>query len=123
MKLRPIPTGRVVTVGAYFPSVVAAAAASAAITAARLRPAVMELMDEAALAAISRYTGASLDRGAAYLLVQTDGGGAAEESQRVLEIVTASGAPPRRPRTRPRARLCWPSAGPSTRRSRRRAAC
>ncbi|PPG79522.1 FAD-binding oxidoreductase [Rathayibacter sp. AY1E5] len=91
VKLRPIPTGRVVTVGAYFPSVVAAAAASAAITAARLRPAVMELMDEAALAAISRYTGAALDRGAAYLLVQTDGGGAAEESQRVLEIVTASG--------------------------------
>ncbi|QHF20403.1 FAD-binding protein [Rathayibacter sp. VKM Ac-2762] len=91
VKLRPIPTGRVVTVGAYFPSVVAAAAASAAITAARLRPAVMELMDEAALAAISRYTGAMLDRGAAYLLVQTDGGGAAEESQRVLEIVTASG--------------------------------
>ncbi|PPI36396.1 MULTISPECIES: FAD-binding oxidoreductase [unclassified Rathayibacter] len=91
VKLRPIPTGRVVTVGAYFPCVVAAAAASAAITAARLRPAVMELMDEAALAAISRYTGASLDRGAAYLLVQTDGGGAAEESQRVLEIVTASG--------------------------------
>ncbi|PPG03781.1 FAD-binding oxidoreductase, partial [Rathayibacter sp. AY2B1] len=33
VKLRPIPTGRVVTVGAYFPSVVAAAAASAAITA------------------------------------------------------------------------------------------
>ncbi|QHC70166.1 FAD-linked oxidase C-terminal domain-containing protein [Rathayibacter sp. VKM Ac-2801] len=91
VKLRPIPSGRVVTVGAYFPSVVAAAAASAAITAARLRPAVMELMDEAALAAISRYTGAALDRGAAYLLVQTDGGGAAEESQRVLEIVTASG--------------------------------
>lgn len=91
VKLRPIPTGGVVTVGAYFPSVVAAAAASAAITAARLRPAVMELMDEAALAAIARYTGARIDRGAAYLLVQTDGGGAEEEARRVLEIVTASG--------------------------------
>lgn len=91
VKLRPIPTGSVVTLGAYFPSVVAAAAASAAITAARLRPAVMELMDEAALAAIARHTGAALDRGAAYLLVQTDGGGAEEEARRVLEIVTASG--------------------------------
>lgn len=89
--LRPIPAGRVVTVGAYFPSVVAAAAASAAITAARLRPAVMELMDEAALAAIARYTGAGVDRGAAYLLVQTDGGGAADEARRILEIATASG--------------------------------
>ncbi|PPF68977.1 FAD-binding oxidoreductase [Rathayibacter tritici] len=91
VKLRPIPSGGMVTVGAYFPSVVAAAAASAAITAARLRPAVMELMDEAALAAISRYTGAALDRGAAYLLVQADGAGAMQESRRILEIVTASG--------------------------------
>ncbi|AZZ54883.1 FAD-binding oxidoreductase [Rathayibacter iranicus] len=91
VKLRPIPAGPVVTLGAYFPSVVAAAAASAAITAARLRPAVMELMDEAALAAIARYTGVRLDRGSAYLLVQTDGGGAAEEARRILEIVTACG--------------------------------
>ncbi|PPG89932.1 FAD-binding oxidoreductase [Rathayibacter rathayi] len=91
VRLRPIPSGGMVTVGAYFPSVVAAAAASAAITAARLRPAVMELMDEAALAAIARYTGAALNRGAAYLLVQADGGAAAEESQRILEIITASG--------------------------------
>lgn len=91
VKLRPIPAGPVVTLGAYFPSVVAAAAASAAITAARLRPAVMELMDEAALAAIARYTGTRLDRGAAYLLVQTDGGGAAGEARQILEIVTACG--------------------------------
>lgn len=91
VKLRPIPAGPVVTLGAYFPSVVAAAAASAAITAARLRPAVMELMDEAALAAIARYTGIRLDRGAAYLLVQTDGGGAAGEARQILEIVTACG--------------------------------
>jgi glycolate oxidase len=91
VKLRPIPAGRVVTVGAYFPSVVAAAAASAAITAARLRPAVMELMDEAALAAIGRYTGVQLDRGAAYLLVQTDGGGAEDEARRILAIVAEAG--------------------------------
>ncbi|QHC55334.1 glycolate oxidase [Rathayibacter tanaceti] len=91
VRLRPIPTGRVVTLGAFFPSVVGAAAASAAITAARLRPAVMELMDEAALAAVGRYTGAALDRGRAYLLVQTDGGGAADEAERILRIVTAAG--------------------------------
>ena len=91
VKLRPIPAGRVVTIGAYFPSVVAAAAASAAVTAARLRPAVMELMDEAALAAIGRYTGTALDRGAAYLLVQTDGGGAEDEARRILAIVAEAG--------------------------------
>ncbi|KQQ01446.1 MULTISPECIES: FAD-binding oxidoreductase [unclassified Rathayibacter] len=91
VKLRPIPTGTVVTIGAYFASVVDAASASAAITAARLRPAVMELMDEAALAAISRHTGIPMDRGRSYLLVQTDGGGAAEEARRILEIVAAAG--------------------------------
>jgi glycolate oxidase len=91
VRLRPIPAGPVVTLGAYFPSVVAAAAASAAVTAARLRPAVMELLDEAALAAIARYTGAGIDRGGAYLLIQTDGGGAADEARRILGIVTAAG--------------------------------
>ncbi|KQQ11162.1 FAD-binding oxidoreductase [Rathayibacter sp. Leaf296] len=91
VKLRPLPQGPVVTIGAYFPSVVAAAAAAAAVTAARLRPAVMELMDEAALAAIGRYTGTVLDRGAAYLLVQTDGGGARDEAERILRIVLDAG--------------------------------
>jgi len=91
VKLRPLPQGPVVTIGAYFPSVVAAAAAAAAVTAARLRPAVMELMDEAALAAIGRYTGTVLDRGAAYLLVQTDGGGARDEAERILRIVVGAG--------------------------------
>ncbi|QHC66513.1 FAD-binding protein [Rathayibacter sp. VKM Ac-2759] len=91
VKLRPIPVGAVVTIGAYFESVVDAASASAAITAARLRPAVMELMDEAALAAISRHTGVAMDRGRSYLLIQTDGGGAAEEARRILDIVTGAG--------------------------------
>jgi glycolate oxidase len=91
VRLRPVPQGSVVTIGAYFPTVVAAAAASAAVTAARLRPAVMELMDEAALAAIGRYTGVRMDRGAAYLLVQTDGGGARDEAERILEIVEGVG--------------------------------
>jgi glycolate oxidase len=91
VKLRPLPQGPVVTIGAYFPSVVAAAAAAAAVTAARLRPAVMELMDEAALAAIGRYTGTVLDRGAAYLLVQTDDGGARDEARRILGIVVRAG--------------------------------
>ncbi|MFP5463038.1 MAG: FAD-binding protein, partial [Gammaproteobacteria bacterium] len=46
LTLVPLPTGSPATIGAYFPSVVAAAAASAAITAERLRPAAMELIDE-----------------------------------------------------------------------------
>ncbi|MEF2978650.1 FAD-binding oxidoreductase [Subtercola sp. YIM 133946] len=92
VKLRPIATGEVVTIGAFFSDIVAAAAASAAITAARIRPAVMELMDGPALVAIDAYNGTDLvAKGAAYLLVQTDGGGSVDEAERILEIVRAAG--------------------------------
>jgi glycolate oxidase len=92
VKLRPIASGQVVTIGAFFADVVAAAAASATVTAARLRPAVMELMDHASLVTIDAYNGTTLTaRGNAYLLIQTDGGGAADEAARILEIVNAAG--------------------------------
>ncbi|WP_202562818.1 FAD-binding oxidoreductase [Agreia sp. COWG] len=92
VRLRPIAAGEVVTVGAFFTDVVSAAAASAAVTAARIRPAVMELMDAAALTAIDAYLETTLSRrGASYLLVQTDGGGAHEEAASIVELLTTAG--------------------------------
>lgn len=92
VKLTPLPTGTVATIGAYFPDVDAAASASAAITAARLRPAVMELLDTRSLEYIGAHLGLALaDRGSAYLLVQTDGSAAAEEAAAVLAVVDSLG--------------------------------
>jgi glycolate oxidase len=92
LALTPIPPGDVATIAAYFPSIEEAAAASAAITAARLRPAVMELVDPVALAAIVRHLGMPHRApGSAHLLVQTDGAGAAQEAAAALAIVTERG--------------------------------
>ncbi|RXZ68842.1 FAD-binding oxidoreductase, partial [Agromyces albus] len=49
VRLRPLIDGDVVTVAAAFPDVEAAARASAGVTAARIRPAVLELIDAAGL--------------------------------------------------------------------------
>jgi glycolate oxidase len=60
VRLRPIARGDTSTIGAYFPSIAAAAGASAAITAAGLNPAVMELMDASSLRAIDAHLGLDL---------------------------------------------------------------
>ena len=92
LKLTPLPTGTVATIGASFATIEDAAAASAAITAARIRPAAMELVDPVALAAIVRYLGVP-DRapGSAHLLVQTDGEAAEAEARAALAIITGLG--------------------------------
>lgn len=93
VRLRPIPAGDIVTLGAFFTDVRAGAAAAAAITAALIRPAVMELMDHASLVAIDAYTGTRLSEGGgAYLLVQTDARGAADEASAISTILTGLGA-------------------------------
>ncbi|XNY99947.1 FAD-binding oxidoreductase [Micrococcus luteus] len=94
LALRPIDSGEVVTLGAFFPDVVSGAAAAAAITTDGLVPAIMELVDEATLAAIKDYTGddgTHLPDDAAFLLVQADGPGAAAEGARMLELAVAAG--------------------------------
>lgn len=92
VRLLPLPAGSPATIGAYFASVVDAAAASAAITAARLRPAAMELIDEVALARIVRHLGLpERAPGSAYLLVQTDGASALTEAERALAIIREHG--------------------------------
>lgn len=94
----PVPEGDTVTIGAIFPDIVSAARACAAVTAARLRPAVMELMDGPSLAAIRSYLGEEYVRdavgtvaGDSYLLIQTDGLGSHDEARRALAIVTEHG--------------------------------
>lgn len=92
VRLRRLVVGPVATIGAYFANITAAASASAAITAAGIRPAAMELMDAASLRAIDAHLGLDIaSRGNAYLLVQTDGGGSAEEAAQACEIIRALG--------------------------------
>lgn len=92
LKLTPLPSGDVATVAAYFDTIELAARASAAITAARLRPAVMELVDPRALASIRQYLNQPPDdTEAAHLLVQTDGGGALSEAREILGIIRDMG--------------------------------
>jgi len=81
-----------VAIGAFFPSIAAAAAASAAITAAGLRPAALELLDAAALRAIDAHLSLDLSaRGDSWLLVQTDGAASAAEAQAAIEIIRSHG--------------------------------
>ena len=92
LRLRPLPAHEPVTLGAFFPDVRAAAAASAAITAARLRPAAMELLDAASVAAVDAYLGVSIASAArAFLLVRFDDGSAAVDAARAADIVRAAG--------------------------------
>jgi glycolate oxidase len=90
VRLRRLVTGPTPTIGAYFGSVRAAAEAAAAVTAAGIRPAVMELVDGASLEAIGDLLGLEL-RGAAYLLVQTDGPGAEAEASALLTLLQSAG--------------------------------
>jgi len=92
VRIRPIPAGAVWTVGAFFADVVAAAAACAAVTAAGIRPAVMELMDAAACAAVNAFLAREpIDPGAAFVLVQTDAAGAAEEARAIERVLQGAG--------------------------------
>ncbi|MCU1406632.1 MAG: FAD-linked oxidase [Glaciihabitans sp.] len=91
LKLRALPSGPVSTIGAYFPSVEQAARASSVITASRLRPAAMELMDSSSLAGIGDYLGLDLGGRGTYLLVQMDGAAAQAEAAAALSIITSLG--------------------------------
>lgn len=87
LRLRPKPL-ETATLAAHFDDVVAAAAAAAAITAARLQPAVLELVDAVTLEAVDAARGSSLrSLGAAALVVQCDGRGARADIDAVAEVV------------------------------------
>lgn len=100
VRLRPIARGEVVTVAAAFPDVEAAAAASAAVTAARVRPAVLELIDAAGLARVAAHLGPDgiagtpiehIAAGETFLLAQSDAEGAGIEADTIAEIFATAG--------------------------------
>ncbi len=86
LKLRPVVTGPVAVITANFPSVEAAARASAAVSASGLRPAMMELIGESAMAGIAKHLGLE-HPGGSQLILQFDGPGAATEADAALAII------------------------------------
>jgi len=90
VKLRRLPTGTPTTIGAYFASVEEAARAASVITASGLRPAIMELLDPRAMQYIAEYLDVEV-RAQSFLLVQTDGEGAAAEAVAALAVIRSLG--------------------------------
>ena len=90
VKLRALPRGGIATIGAYFASVEAAARASSVISSSGLRPAIMELLDRRAIAAIATHLGLEA-RDAAHLLVSFDGESAQAEADAALAIIRSLG--------------------------------
>ncbi len=92
LKLRRLVPGSTCAIAASFPSARAAATASAAVTAAGLQPAIMELMDAAALAAVHDLLGLPAPwPGTAQLTVQTDGETSLTDAERIAEVLRAHG--------------------------------
>ena len=90
VRLRRLPQGEPATIGAYFDSVEDAARAASVITASGLRPAIMELLDPRAMQYIAEYQGVELPA-RSFLLVQTDGEGAAAEAKGALAVIRSLG--------------------------------
>ena len=92
LKLRRLVVGTTCTVTASFSGVGAAAAASAAVTAAGIQPAIMELMDAASLAAVHTFLSMPAPaEGAAQLTIQTDGPAAVVEAEAIAQILRTLG--------------------------------
>lgn len=90
LKLRRLVEGSTCTVTAIFPDVRSAAAASAAVTASGVQPAIMELMDAASLAAVHALLELPAPPlGAAQLTIQTDGPAAIAEADTIAMVLRA----------------------------------
>jgi glycolate oxidase len=92
LKLRRAVAGELCSLTAMFPGVRAAAAASAAVSASGVQPAIMELMDAASLAAVHDLLGLEPPApGAAQLTIQTDGVAARAEAAAIASVLEAAG--------------------------------
>lgn len=90
LKLRRLVEGAVCTLTAVFPDVRTAAAASAAVTAAGVQPAIMELMDAASLTAVHALLALPVPApGSAQLTIQTDGPAARAEAETIVAVLRA----------------------------------
>ena len=108
LKLRRLIPGATRTLTALFPTIRAAAAAAAAVTASGVQPSIMELMDATSLAAVHRL----LDLpptpvGASQLTVQTDGAAASADADAIAATLAATGGTVRRARDDAEAELLW----------------
>ena len=90
LRLRRLDPSPISTIGAHFGSVEDAARAAAAIVAAGLRPAILEVLDRPSMVAIAAHLGLSV-REEAYLLVQVDGAAAEAEADGALAIIQSLG--------------------------------
>ena len=91
LKLQSVPQGVASTIGAWFSSVEDAARAASVITASGIRPAIMELLDAHAMAAIAAHLALDVRPGQTYLLVQTDGFGASVGAEQALSVIRSLG--------------------------------
>ncbi|WP_084532134.1 FAD-binding oxidoreductase [Nocardia miyunensis] len=84
VRLRPVPVDTI-TVAAYFDDVEQGAAACAAVLTARVRPAMLELLDEASLREAQDLLGVRGESAGAFVVAQTDGFGARAEADLVAK--------------------------------------
>ncbi|CAN3700668.1 putative FAD-linked oxidoreductase [Microbacterium sp. MM2322] len=92
VRIRPLPVARR-TVTAFFDSTAAGAAAIGAITASRVRPSVIEFLDQPTLEGIDAANDSGLrSRGAALLLIELDGFGIDEQTAELTAALEAVGA-------------------------------
>lgn len=92
VRIRPLPVARR-TVTAFFDSTAAGAAAIGAITASRVRPSVIEFLDQPTLEGIDAANDSGLRaRGAALLLIELDGFGIDEQTAELTAALEAVGA-------------------------------
>ncbi|CAI3792809.1 FAD-binding oxidoreductase [Pseudarthrobacter sp. MM222] len=92
VRLKYLPS-EVHTIAAFYPDFRSAAAGVLAVGQARVQPAIMELLDGGSLAQLDDIHGSDLAaRGAALLLIQTDGFGAAAEAAAIRPLLAAGGA-------------------------------
>jgi glycolate oxidase len=91
LRLRPLPRGGVATLSGSFATVEDAARAAAVIVASGIKPAIMELLDAAALAAIRDHLEVELGAGGALLLVQTDEAASETEAADAAAVMRSLG--------------------------------
>jgi glycolate oxidase len=100
VRLRPLVRGETHTVAAAFPDVEAAGAAVGGVAAARIRPALLELIDPIGLARVAEHLGAAalagtpladFAPGETFLLAQCDAGDAAHEAEAIARVFEAAG--------------------------------
>ncbi|WP_433676510.1 FAD-binding oxidoreductase [Microbacterium gorillae] len=93
LKLRPLVPGATSTVAAVFTDLRAAAAATSAVTAAGIQPAILELMDAHSVRAVHDLLGLPQPpAGTVHVTAQTDGPSAVAEADAIAKILRAHGA-------------------------------